>query len=163
MKMTPFLAATAAACLALGAVGPAFAGDEVLAKVVAGDWRKPEDRARDAERHPVESLTFWGLKPGMTILEVQPGAGWWTDILAPYAHQAGGRFFVTGPDIDNPELSERGRKARADMEAKFAAGKDVYGEVGIVNWGAKSAPLKADQYDFVLVARSIHGCWWATV
>ena len=161
MKMTRFLAATAAACLALGAVGPAVAGDDVLAKVVAGDWRKPEDRARDAERHPVESLTFWGLKPGMAILEVQPGAGWWTDILAPYAHQTGGRFFVTGPDIENPELSERGRKVRADMEARFAAGKDVYGEVGIVNWGAKSAPLKADQYDFVLVSRSIHG-WMRT-
>lgn len=161
MKVTRILLVTAAAWLALGATGPAWAEDAVLAKVVAGDWRKPEDRARDAARHPIESLTFWGLQPGMTILEVQPGAGWWTDILAPYAHHTGGKFFVTGPDIDNPELSDRARKARADLEEKFAAGKDVYGEVGIVNWGAKSAPLKANQYDFVLVARSIHG-WMRT-
>ena len=161
MKVTRILLATVAAWLALGAVGQAWAEDAVLAKAVAGDWRKPDDRARDAARHPIESLTFWGLKPGMTILEVQPGGGWWTDILAPYAHQTGGKFFVTGPDLDNPKLSDRARKARADMEAKYAAAPDVYGQVGIVNWGAESAPLKANQYDFVLVARSIHG-WMRT-
>jgi predicted methyltransferase len=157
MRASRILLAAAAACVALGAMGQARAEDAVLAKVVAGEWRKPEDRARDAARHPIESLTFWGLKPGMTILEVQPGAGWWTDILAPYAHLTGGKLFVTGPDLDNPKLSDRARKARSDMEAKYAAAPQVYGQVGIVNWGSESAPLKADQYDFVLVARAIHG------
>jgi len=161
MKTPRLLLVTGAACLALAAVGQASAEDAVLARVVAGDWRPADDKARDAARHPLESLTFWGLKPGMTILEVQPGAGWWTDILAPYANQTGGKFFVTGPDLDNPKLSERGRKTRADMEAKYAAAPQVYGQVGIVNWGSQSAPLKANQYDFVLVARAIHG-WMRT-
>ncbi|MDE1153960.1 MAG: hypothetical protein PW788_15620 [Micavibrio sp.] len=45
--------------------------------------------------HPVESLTFWGLKPGMTIVEVDPGAkGWWTEILAPYAKATGGHYIA---------------------------------------------------------------------
>jgi len=61
--------------------------------------RAAEDRARDDARHPVEALTFWGLAPGMTILEVQPGGGWWTDILAPYARMTGGRYFATGTDL----------------------------------------------------------------
>jgi len=161
MKTPRLLLVTGAACLTLAAVGQASAEDAVLARVVAGDWRPADDKARDAARHPIESLTFWGLKPGMTILEVQPGAGWWTDILAPYANQTGGKFFVTGPDLDNPKLSERGRKTRADMEAKYAAAPQVYGQVGIVNWGSQSAPLKANQYDFVLVARAIHG-WMRT-
>jgi len=132
--------------------------DPVLAEVVAGDWRTPEAKARDAARHPIESLTFWGLKPGMTILEIQPGsASWWTEILAPYAKRTGGKFYVTGADLANPELPEAARKARADFEARYAAKPDLYGKVGVVDWGAKSAPLPADTFDLILTARSVHG------
>jgi len=153
--------AAAAAVLAFSATAHAATPDPVLVDVVAGEWRKADDRARDGARHPVESLTFWGLKPGMSILEVQPGGGWWTDILAPYAKRTGGKYYATGPDIDDPNLSERGRAARERMEKKFSDGKDLYGEVGIVNWGTNSKPLPASQYDFILVARSIHG-WMRT-
>ena len=136
--------------------------DPVLAEVVAGDWRTPEAKARDAARHPVESLTFWGLKPGMTILEIQPGsASWWTEILAPYAKRTGGKFYVTGADLANPQLPEAARKARADFEARYAAKPDLYGKVGVVDWGAKSAPLPADTFDLILTARSVHG-WMGT-
>ncbi len=132
--------------------------DSVLLQVVAGDWRTPEAKARDTYRHPVEALTFWGLKPGMTILEVQPGAqSWWTEILAPYAKRTGGKFYVTGPDLSNPELSEGARKARAAFEARYGANPDLYGKIDVVNWGAKSAPLPKDTFDFILTARSVHG------
>lgn len=149
----PFAVALADGPSAQAATG----ADAVLQAVVAGDWRKAEDTARDGQRHPVAALGFWGLAPGMTILEIQPGGGWWTDILAPYAHRTGGRLDVTGPDLGNPDLPESGRKARAELEAQFAAKPDVYGKVGIVNWGAKSAPLPANRYDFILTARSVHG------
>lgn len=135
--------------------------DPVLEQVVAGDWRTPEAKARDAARHPVESLTFWGLKPGTTVLEVQPGAGWWTEILAPYAKRTGGAFYVTGADLANPELPDAAREARAAFEARYAAKPDLYGKVEVVDWGARSAPLPADRYDFILTARSVHG-WMGT-
>ena len=87
-----------------------------------GDWRTDEAKARDQYRHPVESLTFWGLKPGMTILEIQPGSqSWWTDILAPYAKTTGGAFYATGADLANPKLSEGARKARSSFEARYLA------------------------------------------
>jgi len=134
------------------------AADPVLAEVVAGDWRGDDAKARDKSRHPVESLTFWGLKPGMAILEIQPGgASWWTEILAPYAKRTGGTFYVTGADLDNPELSEGARKSRADFEARYGAKPDLYGKIGVVNWGAKSKPLPSETFDFILTARSIHG------
>ncbi len=134
------------------------AADPVLVEVVAGDWRDADAKARDRYRHPVESLTFWGLKPGMTILEIQPGSqSWWTEILAPYAKRTGGTFYATGPDLDNPELSEGARKARADFEAHYGAKPDLYGKVNVVNWGAKSKPLPNDTFDFILTARSVHG------
>jgi predicted methyltransferase len=93
----------------------------------------------------------------MTILEVQPGAGWWTEILAPYAKRTGGKLYVTGADLANPELSEAARKARADFEARFAADPELYGKVEFVNWGPKSAPLPKDTFDFMLTARNVHG------
>ena len=132
--------------------------DPVLAAVVAGDWRGEEAKARDRYRHPVETLTFWGLQPGMSILEVQPGsASWWTEILAPYAKRTGGTFYVTGADLDNPDLPPAARKSREDFEARYGAKPDLYGRIGVVNWGAKSKPLPKESYDFILTARSVHG------
>jgi predicted methyltransferase len=136
----------------------AAAVDPVLAGVVAGDWRSDEAKARDKYRHPVESLTFWGLKPGMAILEIQPGAAsWWTEILAPYAKRTGGSFSATGADLANPNLSDGAKKARASFEERYGAKPDVYGKVNVVNWGAVSRALPAESYDFILTARSIHG------
>ena len=136
-----------------------FAADPALLAAVNGDWRTSDAKARDRYRHPVESLTFWGLQPGLTILEIQPGAAaWWTDILAPYAKATGGKFYATGADLANPQLSEASRKARADFEARFAK-PELYGKIEVINWGAVSKTLPANTFDFILTARSIHG--WA--
>jgi len=136
----------------------AAAADPVLSEVVAGDWRGEDAKARDKYRHPVESLTFWGLKPGMAILEIQPGgASWWTEILAPYAKRTGGSFAATGADLANPNLSEGARKSRAAFEERYGSKPDVYGKVDVVNWGAVSRTLPENKYDFILTARSIHG------
>jgi predicted methyltransferase len=150
--------ATAVACLSVASTGVAQTdGDQALADAVAGEWRTAEDKARDKYRHPVESLEFWGLEPGMTILEVQPGGGWWTDILAPYAHATGGRFYATAADLDDPKLDQESRDDRSAFGSKYAAKPDVYGKVNLVNWGPSSGPLGDNQFDFILTARSVHG------
>jgi predicted methyltransferase len=133
------------------------AAEDALTVSVNSESRSADDKARDQYRHPQEALAFWGLQPGMTILEVQPGGGWWTEILAPYAHATGGKYYATAADLDNPELSEGSRKARADFEARFAAKPEVYGQVQLVNFGAKSKPLPDNAFDFALSARSVHG------
>ncbi len=133
------------------------AAEDLLAASVNSDSRSAEDKARDQFRHPQEALAFWGLQPGMTILEVQPGGGWWTEILAPYARATGGKYYATAADLDNPELSEGSRKARAEFEARFAAKPEVYGQVQLVNFGPKSKPLPENTFDFALSARSVHG------
>lgn len=130
--------------------------DKSIEAAVAGDWRKPEAKARDAERHPVAALSFWGLKPGMAILELQPGGGWWTEILAPYARLTKGEFYATAADLDDPALSEGARKGRADFAARYAD-EAVFGKVNLVNWGSKAKPLPANKFDFVLAARVFHG------
>ena len=130
---------------------------EAIAAAVTGDWRSPEQTSRDAARHPRESLEFWGLEPGMTILEVQPGGGYWTEILAPFAHRTGGLYYATAADLDNPETSEGARKGRAAFEQRLASRPELYGKPKYVNWGAKSKPLPANTFDFILTARSVHG------
>jgi predicted methyltransferase len=152
----PAVAATEPAA-PVAAASPAVANDAAIAAAVNGSWRSADDRSRDAFRHPAEALAFWGLAPGMTILEVQPGSGWWTEILAPYAHATGGAFHATAADLDNPEVSDGARAAREQFAARFAASPDIYGTVNLVNFGAKSAPLPAASFDFILTARSTHG------
>jgi predicted methyltransferase len=132
--------------------------DKALYASVYSEWRSEEAKSRDAARHPVAALTFWGLKPGMTILEIQPGSNpYWTDILAPYARLTGGTYYVTGADLANPKLSEGSRKARANFEARYLGKPDLYGDVRILNWGAVTKTLPAGMFDFILTARSIHG------
>ena len=115
---------------------------QAIESAVSGSWRTADAKERDSQRHPVDALEFWGLKPGATILEVQPGGGWWTEILAPYARANKGEFYATA-----------GNDA---FKTKFADEK-VYGKVNLVNWGPKSAPLPANKFDFVLLARGMHG------
>ena len=158
-------AATLSAC-AVNETGPtatpaapakAEVGATALQNAIAGSWRSPEARARDVYRHPAESLNFWGLQPGMAILELQPGAAsWWTEILAPYARLTGGAFYATGADLANPKLSEGARKSRADFVAKYADAA-IYGQVNVVNWGRDAEPLPPNKFDFVLLSRSFHG------
>jgi len=146
--------------LALGALTgaplQAAGADPALAAVLAGEWRSPEQRTRDGVRRPADALAFWGLRPGATVLEVQPGEGWWTQILAPYAARTGGRYFGTGPDLENPAITPAARQMRADFEKKFGD-RATYGAVQLVNWGMSAAPLPENAYDFILVSRAIHG------
>lgn len=146
-----------AGCSATPVAAPPATVPSALQTVLSGPWRSAESTARDGARHPAASLSFWGLKPGMTILEVQPGdASWWTEILAPYARLTGGKFYATGSDLANPGLSEAAKKIRSDFEAKYADAA-IFGKVNVVNWGPKSAPLPANTFDWVLVARAFHG------
>ena len=145
---------------ALSIASLASADDAALKDAVAGSWRTPANVERDAIRKPVEVLTFWGLKPGMTVLELSPGGGWWTEILAPYARATKGRYVTTAADLGNPELSQAARDARTKFEAHFAD-KAIDGNVTYVNFGAKSVGLgEANSADFVLNGRNIHN-WMA--
>jgi predicted methyltransferase len=91
---------------------PTLQEDEALQAAIASPARSEADRARDIFRHPYESLTFWGLQSGQTVVEVQPGnAGWWTGILRPYAEATGGRYIVA----DNLAALDATEPGAADM------------------------------------------------
>ena len=79
-----------AALLASGLAGTAQAADDAqLRAAIASSHRSPANVARDTWRHPYETLTFFGIKPNMTVVDVLPEGGWYTEILAPYLRQDG--------------------------------------------------------------------------
>lgn len=158
MSFRTLAAAALAGALVIGAP-PAFA-DEALRAAVHGDQRTAEHKARDAHRHPYETLTFWGLKPNQTVVEISPGSGYWTEILAPYAKATGGTYVATAADLTNPDLPEAAKKARAAFEARYAD-EAKFGKVQYAGFGARSGPLGPEgSADMVITARNIHNWMW---
>ncbi|WP_337187753.1 methyltransferase domain-containing protein [Phenylobacterium sp.] len=156
------MVAAAAFTLTVPAVALAAtqAADARLAAAVAGDQRSAAHKARDGARNPVETLTFWGLKPNQTVIELSPGSGYWTEILAPYAKATGGTYVATAADLDNPNLPDAAKKGRAAFEARYAD-EARFGKVRYANFGPTSGPLgAAGSADMVITARNIHN--WAT-
>lgn len=151
------LASAGLAALAIVAVcAPSYAADAKLTAAVASADRAPENKARDGARHPAETLTFFGLKPNQTVIELSPGGGYWTEILAPYAKATGGTYVATAADLANPNLSEGAKRGRAAFEAKFGD-QAKYGKVNYVNFGTQSGPLGApNSADLVMTSRNIH-------
>lgn len=91
---------------------PVLMEDEALQSAIGSDTRPAADIARDNQRHPFETLTFWGLNPGQTIVEIEPGrAGWWRNILQPYAAATGGTYVA----VDKPAESMGVADGTADL------------------------------------------------
>ena len=131
--------------------------DMTLQDAVAGAWRAAADRARDPWRHPVESLQFWGLKPGQTVVEFWPGSGWYTDILAPYLAANDGKLIAANLQPVDPVSIQAVEAYRSKLTAK----PKVYGEVEITAFGPTSGPVApAASADLVLFLRNLHN-WMA--
>ena len=134
--------------------------DTALKAAIADSSRKPANALRDVYRHPYETLTFWGLKPGLSVVEVSPGGGYWTEILAPYAKATGSHYAATVPDLSGPNVSEQVRKNSQQFQARFAA-EDKFGKIRWVAWGENGGPLGApNSADIVITARNIHDWMW---
>jgi predicted methyltransferase len=119
-----------------------------LRAVIDGPQRSANNRARDPFRHPFETLSFWGLAPGMTVVEIDPSGGYWTEILAPYLKQTGGRYVAA---IGGGE---------ATFRARFSD-PALWGPIEIANFSAASGPLvPAGSADMVITARNIHDWMW---
>ena len=85
--------ATVASCAAVTPLASQIS-QTALAAAVASPARTPANVLRDRYRHPVETLSFFGVQPNHTVVEIWPGGGWYTEILAPYLASGGGRLVV---------------------------------------------------------------------
>ena len=83
-------------------VPPELQEDTALQAAIGSAARPAADVARDVYRHPFETLTFWGLTPGSTVVEIEPGrGGWWSAILQPYAAATGGTYVAVNRPLES--------------------------------------------------------------
>ena len=125
-----------------------------LDSVLAGDWRADKDKARDVYRHPAQTLAFFGVKPGDTVIEITPGGGWYAAILAPLMKDAGTYVAaIARPSRPAGEAAED----KSGLAATFAAKPDVYGAAKTVEFDPKAPVLGAPaSADVVLTFRNVH-------
>ena len=124
--------------------------------ILTGPQRKPGDAERDGQRHPLETLEFFGIRPNMTVLEVGPGEGWYTEILAPLL-AARGKLIDTNNDPNGPADS-RGTFYGQRFQAFLETAPEVYGKVQTVVVDGKAPKLDLNgTVDAVLVMREVHG------
>lgn len=151
MRSSSLLTAVAAACL-LPLTG-AVAKDEALAKAVASDHRSPNFVARDQYRKPQEVLEFIGVKPTQTVVEITPGGGYWTEILAPYLHDKGTYYTAITPRA----ASERAAASADTWQKKLDSDKARYGKVKLGDFGGGTfEPAPAGSADVVVTFRNVH-------
>lgn len=154
----------------LGATAPTFANHHekdgahmksANLKAVLADEKRADDQVRDKYRNPAETLTFFGVKPGHTVVEYGPGGGWYTRVLLPYVANSG-KYVAIGPDSALTNFSTRAREGRSkswperfpDMASKWT-GVDA----------EKISAFESDELpdemkgtvDRIVVFRSLHG------
>ncbi|OYU44316.1 MAG: methyltransferase [Burkholderiales bacterium PBB4] len=140
-----------------GLSGAAHA-DDALKAAVAGSQRTPTFVARDVWRHPVETLSFMGIKPDMTVVEISPGTGWYTEILAPYLRDKGQLVLAAS---DPNSSSEYARRSAERLKKKLDAQPAIYDKVklGVFEPPAKLSYAPTGSVDLVLTFRNVHN--WA--
>ncbi len=158
MKRTFTLTAFALITVMFGSNVSATAEDTsvraALQLVIDGDHRTPKYVKRDPYRHPLETLMFLGIKPNMTVVEIWPGGGWYTEILAPFLKDKG-KFYAAhrNRDTDNKRLL----KFIARYDAKLAARPAQYSKVTVTQLSRKKGDIApAGSADMVLTFRNLH-------
>jgi predicted methyltransferase len=158
MKFISLLLA-AAALVSPGFTGMAAAQAAAaswLDPALAGPQRSEANRTRDGARHPRETLLFFGLQPDQTVLELAPGGGWYTEILAPALRERGQLLVAHAPR----DGSDYERKGRVAFEGKLNAAPAVYDRVKIGTLAGKAGftelPLKPASADLALTFRNLH-------
>ena len=126
-----------------------------IQRAVDGEHRSAENRARDKYRHPRETLEFFGLRPDMTVVEMWPGGGWYTEILAPIV--AGEGQLYTAQYSPNPRAGYQRRYYGAFL-TMLGSNPDIYRDVTVTTfyppYQLEIAPRGSA--DMVLTFRNLH-------
>ena len=141
--------------------------DAAMAAILAGDHRGTSrsgalNSSRDDARHPAETLKFFGLQPNMSVVEIWPSGGWYTEIIAPFVAEKG-QFY--GAHFPSDHESERIRnfflRALEQYKEKLEASPETYGNAQVTVMGSGQMALAPAPVDMVLSFRNVHN-WMAS-
>ncbi|MSR14924.1 MAG: methyltransferase [Gammaproteobacteria bacterium] len=155
MSFSRYRAGLAGVLCALFAYVSNAVADAGLDAALAGAQRSEVNRARDVYRHPRETLAFFGVEPTMTVVEIMPGGGWYTEILAPWLREKGKLYAAHFPADSTAEYP---KKAIAAFTQKLAAEPAIYDRVVVTPFMLPKVldiapPASAD---VVLTFRNVH-------
>ena len=127
---------------------------KALEQSVSGEHRSAKHKARDQYRHPIETLKFFGFTPAMTVVEITPGGGWYTEILAPALKGTGKLYGAHYPDTGEDNYYSNSRKKLVNKLASNA----VFNEVVLTDFVPRQQSELAPQgsADLVLTFRNLH-------
>ncbi len=152
----------AALTVAAGIASPALADNDALRAAIDGKHRTPKYAERDPYRNPMQTLTLFDVQPDHTVVEIWPGGGWYTEILAPYLRK-NGKLIAAHYDSSDTQASYRPR-SRESFEKKMADNKRVFGrvEVGSLMFDEKAKTVvigaaEPGSVDRVVTFRNAHG------
>jgi predicted methyltransferase len=140
---------------ATAAVAPPVVEESALAAVIAGEHRAAANRARDQYRHPQETLEFFGVRPDMTVVELWPGQGWYTEILAPYLRDKGRYIGAHWDPASTDDYVQKNLKIWRDL---LAAHPDLYDrvEMTVLDPPGQLEFAAPGSVDLVLTFRNLH-------
>jgi len=154
------------ACLGVLAITAVAHADEpvvdpALRAAVESSARSPENKARDQYRHPLQTLTFFGIRPGMTVVELWPFGGWYTEILAPYLHDHG---LLYAAAMDPASTDREDIQYNSELKAMFAAHPQLFDKVQLSVLAPGKMQIAPDgTADMVLTFRNIHNWVWTGI
>lgn len=145
-----FTAITATALISAAAIGaPQMVSVSTeLKAAVAAPTRTPANTARDPYRHPAETLAFFGVKPSDTVVELWPGGGWYTEILAPYVLGGGGTYYAASLE-----------KLAGGTKRMMTEKPELYGKIRTAHFpvfDAADVKVPDNSVDVVLTFRNVH-------
>lgn len=157
-KKTKNILSSVVVGFSLALTGPAMANDHALESAIKGDHRSDKEKARDQYRHPKETLEFFGFRPDMTVVEISPGGGWYTKILAPALKDKG--TYIAAHFDPESDVNYYKRSLAAFSE-NFVEKKETYGnfKMTVFNPPKKVAVAEPGTADMVLTFRNVHN-WY---
>jgi predicted methyltransferase len=129
----------------------------LLDRALAGEQRSEASRLRDKYRHPRETLLFFGLRPEMTVVEIWPGSGWYSEILGPVLRERG-KYILAHYAIENPKVAGWQRTVREKQQSTVAQQAALYGKPLFTSFGPPeyTAIAPPGSADLVLTFRNVH-------
>ncbi|HUL40445.1 MAG TPA: methyltransferase [Burkholderiales bacterium] len=161
--MKPFIRTALLSVVLACFSSPTFAANEtelLLDQAIAGNQRDAKSKARDRYRHPKETLLFFGLKSNMTVVEIWPGAGWYTEILAPVLRDRG-RLYEATYALQSKATPEIRREIGREYLKTLAQHPGTYDKIILTELQAPEYTSIAPRgsADMVLTFRNVHN--WA--
>ncbi len=134
----------------------AMKGMPALEEILAGTHRSEANRSRDRYRHPAKTLQFFGIQSDQRVLEITPGGGWYSEVLAPWL-QDRGQFIAAIWDDSLPDQPGYYASLNKQLREKFAAAPNLYDKARLIAFDAKAPDFSAAApLDAVLTFRNVH-------